>query len=145
MIWLSICHRYLLHDMHHNICEGSYSIPCFCWFMHLLLWSNIDGGGFFSSMNVLSWLHDGFMWMVHEIFHSMFESKKGRLCWWIHIATEAHCEILKIIASLDSGLNKSTNPMILGSSMWFLNLFQLFSNNRCSHEECMIKEVIYCK
>ena len=99
-------------------------------------------GDIFSSMHFLSSIHDGFMRMVYEIFHSMFERKKGRFCWCIHISTEAHCEILKIIASLGSDVNESTNPMIEGSSMCFLNLFRLLSNYKCSHEDCMPKRVI---
>ena len=52
------------------------------------------------------------MWVVHEVFHAMFEIKKGMFCWCIHTATEAHCEILKIITSLESDVHESTNPVI---------------------------------
>ena len=69
-------------------------------------------GDLFGSMNFLSLVHDGYMWMVHKIFHAMFESNKCVFCWFSHIATEAHCEILKIIASLDSDLNDSTSTII---------------------------------
>ena len=50
--------------------------------------------------------------MMHEVFHDIFERNKNRFCWCIHISTEAHCEILKIIASLDSGVHEYTNPVI---------------------------------
>ena len=52
------------------------------------------------------------MWMVHEILHDMFESKESMLCWCIHVATEAHGEILKIIVSLESDLHEDTNTVI---------------------------------
>ena len=39
----------------------------------------------------------------------MFDYKENRLCWVINVATEAHGEILKIIASLDSDVYDSTN------------------------------------
>ena len=67
---------------------------------------------FMAFVKILSWLHDRFMWMVDEIFHFMFDMKKGRFCWCIHKSTGAPCEILKIIPSLDSGVNESTNPVI---------------------------------
>ena len=50
--------------------------------------------------------------MVHEILHAKFHRKEGRFCWCIHVATEAHGEILKIIASLDSDVHDYTNPVI---------------------------------
>ena len=50
------------------------------------------------------------MLMVHEVFHAMFDSNKVRLCWCIHVATEAHCEILKTIASLESDGQESPQP-----------------------------------
>ena len=40
--------------------------------------------------------------MVHEVLHAMFEIKYISFCWCIHIATEAYCGILKIIAILES-------------------------------------------
>ena len=61
--------------------------------------------------------------MVHEIFHEMFESKKRRLCWGIHVATETHGEILKIITSFNIDVHESANPLIEVSYMIFLNLF----------------------
>ena len=77
--------------------------------------------------------------MVHEIYHTMFERNKIKFYWFIHVATEAHGEILNIIASLDSDVQEYNNPVIELSSMLFLNLFQLFYNERCSHEECLFK------
>ena len=52
------------------------------------------------------------MWMVHEIFHAMFEIKERRFCWCIHVATEAHCGIFKAIARLDSDVHDYINPVI---------------------------------
>ena len=52
------------------------------------------------------------MCMAHQIFHAIFESKEIRFYWCIHVATDAHGEILKITASLDSDANESTNPVI---------------------------------
>ena len=52
------------------------------------------------------------MCMVHEIFHAIFEGKKIRFCQCIHVSTEAHCEILKVVASFNSYVNDSTNPVI---------------------------------
>ena len=52
------------------------------------------------------------MEMVHEVLHSMFDRNTRRLCWCIHIATEANFDILKIISSLDSDVHESTNPVI---------------------------------
>ena len=112
---------------------------CISWFEVTLV------GAFFSFIFFLSLVYDGFMWMLHEVFHTMFESNKSRFCWCIHISSDSYCKILMIIASLDSDVHESTNPVIYWSSMWFLNLFQLFSNERCSHEECIFRVCIHYK
>ena len=57
------------------------------------------------------------MWMVDNIFHAMFYTKEIRFFWGVPVATEAHDEILKVVASLDSDVHESTNPVIEGSSM----------------------------
>ena len=69
-------------------------------------------GDFIIFITFLSLLHYGLMWMVHEIFHAMFEIKERRFCWCIHVATEAHCGIFKAIARLDSDVNDYINPVI---------------------------------
>ena len=74
------------------------------------------------------------MRVVHDIFHAMSESKEGRLSWSIHIATEMHGKVLKIMVCLESDVNEATKSVIDRNSMWVFNLFQLFSNNRCSHK-----------
>ena len=55
--WLIVCLRYPLHGLHHNMCEGSWSIPYFYWFLHLLLWSIIDGDclQFYESYFLSTW------------------------------------------------------------------------------------------
>ena len=111
-------------------------IPCF---EEKLMWA------FLSLVNFLSWLHDGFMCIVNDILHSMFDSKQSRLYWGIHVATETHDETLKIIASMDSDVNDSTNSMIEISSMLFINFFELFSNDICSHEYCLLKWYVHWK
>ena len=50
--------------------------------------------------------------MVYDIFNAMFESKESRFYWCVHVVTDAHCEILKVIASLDIDIYESTKPMI---------------------------------
>ena len=52
------------------------------------------------------------MCMLYDILYAMFESKKCRFCWGIHVATEAHGEKLNIIASLYSGVHDYNNPVI---------------------------------
>ena len=52
------------------------------------------------------------MYMVHDILYFIFEIKEGIFCWGIDVATEAHGEILKIIAKLESDVNESINPVI---------------------------------
>ena len=59
------------------------------------------------------------MGMVHAIFHAMPDSKEVRLCWVIHVATETHGKLLKIVASLNSDVHEAANPVIEVSSMWF--------------------------
>ena len=73
--------------------------------------------------------------MLHDIFYEMFERKEGRLGWKIHVATDTHDKVLKIIDSLDSDANESTKPVIKGTPMCVFNLFQFFYNKRCIHEE----------
>ena len=123
-MWLSACQIDLWHDLHNNMCELSLSIPDVCWFLHPLLWSKI-GVGFHEFCNFFPWVHYGFMCMVHQIFHAMFESKEIRFYWCIHVATDAHGEILKITASLDSDANESTNPVIEWFSIFFINFTAL--------------------
>ena len=57
------------------------------------------------------------MKMADEIFHAISEGNKCRLCWSIHINTQSHCKVLKIIACLDSDVHKATNPVIEGTPM----------------------------
>ena len=52
------------------------------------------------------------MCIVHEIFHAVFEIKKSRFCWVIHVSTEMHSKILKIMASLNSDFPEATNLVI---------------------------------
>ena len=52
------------------------------------------------------------MWIAHEIFHAIFDINKSRECWCIHVATEANCDILKVIESLNNDANDSTKPVI---------------------------------
>ena len=129
--WVSI--RYISGIIRITICMEEFGvflvfvdlcIPCFG---KTLVWY------FMSFVNVLSWVHDGFMWMVDGIFHAMFESKESRFCWGIHVSTKVHGETLEIISSLDSGVHESINPVIEWSSMLFINLFQVFSNDKLIH------------
>ena len=69
-------------------------------------------GAFVSYIKFLSLVYEGFMRMAHDIFHAMFDIKKIRFCLCIHVATEAHCEILYIIANLDSDVHESKNPVV---------------------------------
>ena len=133
LVYLIVFQLDLWHDMHHNMLEGIWNIPYFCWF-YIPCFEITLVGAFISFINVLSWVNGGFIWMVHEILHVMFDIKKIMFCWFICVATEVHCKILKVIASLNSDFHESTNPVIEWSSMWFINLFQLFSNDRYSHE-----------
>ena len=50
--------------------------------------------------------------MVHDILHVMSEVKEGRLCWRMHIYTEKHVKVLKIIARLESDMHEATKPVI---------------------------------
>ena len=52
------------------------------------------------------------MWMVHEIFHAMSNSKEIWFCWGIYVATDVHGKVLNIVASLDSDVHEATNPVI---------------------------------
>ena len=84
---------YLWNDLHHNIHGGSWSITdfsdlCIPCFEEILMWV------FMGSVNFLSWVHDGFMWMADEIFRAMFEIKEGRFYWGIHVSTDSHGDIL---------------------------------------------------
>ena len=93
--------------------------------------------------NVPSWINDRFMWIVHEIFHDISNREEIWFCWGIHVATEAYCKVLNTIVSLDSDVHEATNPGIEGSYMWVFNLFQIFSNKICSHEECIFKGCVH--
>ena len=66
-------------------------------------------GAFVSFLNLLSWVHYGFTWMVHDIFHAMFDRNKIRFCC---VATETHGKILKVISSFNSDVHEYTNPVI---------------------------------
>ena len=83
--------------------------------------------------------------MVHGIFDVIYKSKEIMFCWGIHVSTESNGKILNTIASLKSDVHVTTNPVIEGSFIWFLNLFQIFSNNRCSHEKYLFKVSVHWK
>ena len=57
------------------------------------------------------------MRVVHDIFHAMSESKEGRLSWSIHIATEMHGKVLKIMVCLESDVNEAAKSVIDRKSM----------------------------
>ena len=82
-------------------------------------------------------------WCMRYILHSMYQIKEGRLCWGIHIATEMHDKLMKIVASLKMDVNENTNPVIDGSSMQSFSLFQLLYNNRCIHEYYLFKGCVH--
>ena len=65
----------------------------------------------------LSWVHDRFTRLMHGIFHAISLVKEDRFCWIIHIYTETHGKVLKIIAYLDSYVNDFINPVIQGTPM----------------------------
>ena len=65
------------------------------------------------------------MRVLNDILHAMSEDKELRFCWGIHITTQAHGEILKIISCLDSDVYEATNPMIEVTPMWFFNFLIL--------------------
>ena len=92
-----------------------------------------------------SWVHDRFMWMVHQILNAISESKEIRFCWGIDVSTDTHGNILKTIASLNTYVHEATNPVIEVSFMWFLNFFHFFSNKGCSYEECLFKKCVHQK
>ena len=102
-------------------------------------------GYFMTFVYFISWVYDAFMWVVHEIFHAMFEIKESRFYWQINVSTEVHGEILNIIASLDIYVHDATNPVIESFFMWFLNLSQLISNDMCIHEACLFNIYINWK
>ena len=83
------------------------------------------------------------MWMVNKIFHAMYDIKESGLYWGIHVSTETHGRVLIFVPSLNSDVNEANNPVIKGYSMQVINLFQLLSNNRCSHEERLFKVCVY--
>ena len=84
------------------------------------------------------------MSVVHDIFYAMSDGNKCRFCWGIHITTQSHGELLKIIACLDSDVHESTNPVIELTPMWVFN-FAFSSNERCIREELLFKRCIYWK
>ena len=83
------------------------------------------------------------MWMVHEILHAVYASKEGRLYWSIYVDTGTYGKVFNSIEILNSDVHESTNAVIAGSSMWVFNLFQIFYNNRCSHEEYIFKLCVH--
>ena len=89
--------------------------------------------------NFLSWIHDRFMRVMHEILHAMSEGEKIRFYWGIHTATYMNGKVLKIIACLDSDVHDATNPVNEGTLMWVFNLFKFLYNKRCSHEYSLLK------
>ena len=52
------------------------------------------------------------MWVVHDIFHDIYDSKEGVLCCSIRVSTYMHGKVLKIVASLNSDVHEATNPVI---------------------------------
>ena len=91
-----------------------FCIPCF---EETLMW-------YFICFEIfISWLNDRFIGMLHDIFHAMYDRKEFMFYWGIHVSTDIHCKILKIIESLINDMNEATIPVIEVSSMWFLICF----------------------
>ena len=51
--------------------------------------------------------------------------------------------VWNIIACLDSDVHEATKSVIEGNPMRIFNLFQLFYNNNCIHEEFLLKGCIH--
>ena len=128
----SACKKDLVHDLHPNIYEGSWSVTDFCSSMCYLIWRNVDVVSHLH-WNFISWIHDRFMRVTHLIFHAISLGNEGRFCWSIHIDTDIYGKVLKIVACLDSDVNEATNPFIEGTPRWVLSCFQLLSNKRCGY------------
>ena len=90
--WLSVCMRYPLHGLHHNMCEGSWSIPYFYWFIHLLLWSRIYENfiQFYEFYFLITlWVHADGVWDIP--FHVLEQERQVLLvhscihwvAWWV--------------------------------------------------------------
>ena len=83
LIWLSVCQ--ISDIIYITICmeeAGVFLIFVYfaiTFFEETLMWD------FMCFENFLSWLHDRFMWIVHDILYAMFEINKIRLCWCIHV------------------------------------------------------------
>ena len=81
--------------------------------------------------------------MVNHIFHAISERNEGRFCWGIYVSNETHGKILKIIAILNIDVHEENNPVIEGSSMRFLNFFNILSKKSCSHEDYIFKVSVH--
>ena len=77
--------------------------------------------------------------MAHGIFYAMYESKEIRFCWDIYVSTETNGKIFNIVAVLDCSVHVATNTVVEGPSILVINLFQLFSNKRCSHKKVLFQ------
>ena len=141
--WLSV--SYISGIIYITICMKKVRIFLILVYLCISFFEVTLLGELFSFINYLSWLNHGFMCMVHGLFHVKFERKKRRLCWCIRMSTEVYHEILRVIASLDSDVHESTNPVIHWYSMLFLNFFQFLFNERWIHEECIFKGFIHWK
>ena len=51
------------------------------------------------------------MWMVHDILYSMTNGKERRFCGSIHVPTQSHSKILKVVPSLKSDMHDTSYPM----------------------------------
>ena len=121
-MWHSVFQIYLLHYTNHNMYGISWSINgfvnlCIIWFEEKMMWNFICFGIF------IFWINDSFMWIAHETYHTMYESKDGEFCWGIYVATETHDKVLKIVESLNSDVHETTDPAIEESSTWVFNFF----------------------
>ena len=62
--------------------------------------------------------------MVHEIIYDMVKGKEWRFCGSIHVSTNPHGNILKVVACLNGNVYGISYPVIELSFMCPLNLFQ---------------------
>ena len=81
------------------------------------------------------WIHDRFMRMLHDIFHSMENIEE--LCFYgiINVSTQSHNNILKFISCLKSNINETSYPVVDWFSMCLFKLFKLLSNEWSVHED----------
>ena len=101
------------------------SISEFGWYQICLIWRNIEDDSH-SLWRYFPWINYRSMRMVYAILHTISKGKELWFCGRIHVSTQLHGHISKVVSCLKSNLHEISYPVVEWYSMCFSSCFNYY-------------------